>query len=126
MDEDDFEVVPTLNRTVMTLEVEEKLNSPNLVIMESIKNGDTVNFTFIWKPRADLSFEFVAQYSVDFSIISEIENISRIVIYVNNVSMFDGTILNTPIIIKENDRVKIRVYKNDLNNGKFKLIGSTI
>jgi hypothetical protein len=68
----------------------------------------------------------VAQYSVDFSIISEIENITRIVISVNNISVFDGTILNTPILIRENDRVKIRVYKNDLTNGKFKLIGSTI
>jgi hypothetical protein len=126
LDEDDFEVVPTLNRTVMTLEVEEKLNSLNLVAMEAIKLGDSVNFTFIWKPRAELTFEFVAQYSVDFSIISEIENITRIVISVNNISVFDGTILNTPILIRENDRVKIRVYKNDLNNGKFKLIGSTI
>lgn len=126
MDEEDFEVVPTLNRTVMTLEVQEKLNSPNLVTMEPIKKGDSVNYTFVWKPRADLTFDFVAQYSVDFSIITEIENINRIVIYVNDIGMFDGTILNTPIPVRENDRVRIRVYKSDLTDGKFKLIGSTI
>jgi hypothetical protein len=89
----------------MTLEVEEKLNSLNLVVMEAIKLGDSVNFTFIWKPKAELTFEFVEQYSVDFSIISEIENITRIVISVNNISVFDGTILNTPILIRENDKI---------------------
>ena len=126
LDEEDFEVVPTLNRTVMTLEVQEKLNSPNLVAMEAIKKGDTVVFTFVWKPGADLTFEYVAQYSVDFSIITEIENINRIVVYVNGVGVFDGTVLNTPIQVRENNTVKIRVYKSDLTDGKFKLIGSTI
>jgi hypothetical protein len=56
----------------------------------------------------------------------EIVDISRITISVNNVIVFDGTILATPIIINSGDIVSIRINKSYLATGMFKLIGNTI
>jgi hypothetical protein len=55
-----------------------------------------------------------------------VEDISRIVISVNGVGVFDGLTLTSPIAISANSTVSIRVYKSNLATGKFQLIGNTI
>ena len=44
---------------------------------------------------------------------------------VNGTVIFDGTVLNTPLILSANDVVNIKVTKNYLATGEFKLIGTT-
>ena len=126
LDEEDFEVVPTLNRMMVTTEVEENIIVNNDVIFEPHINVNAVNFTFDFKPRAETQFTFVNQYNVKFTQLDSLVGISRIVIIVNNVSVFDGTILTTPISIYANDVVTIKVTKGFYNEGVFKLIGNTI
>ena len=124
LDEEDFVVIPTINRTVMTMEVEEKVYK-NKNIFEPVKNGNTVNYSFIWEPNAETQFQFTAQYNAIFTRLVSIENLSRIVITINGVSVFDGTVLNQSITINANDSIIIRVYKTPTSIGKFILIGST-
>ena len=44
----------------------------------------------------------------------------------NNVIVFDGLVMNSPIMVNANDTVSVKVYKNLLEIGSFKLIGSTV
>lgn len=125
LDDNDFEVVPAINRTITTLEVDER-KIYNDVIFEPLKEGHEVNYSFVWKPKAEYQFTFNALYDVNFTQLINIKNINRIVITVNSTVIFDGTILNTPLEIKANDVVQIRVYKSYLTLGSFALIGNTV
>ena len=78
----------------------------------------------MFKPRADLQFYFNALYDVTFTQLIDIQGLSRIVLNVNGVGIFDGLVMTSPIIIHANDVVGVRIYKNDLEMGTFKLIGS--
>lgn len=126
LDEDDFEVIPTINRSVMTLEVEDrKILKDEGIVFEPSKQRNTVTYSFVFKPSANTSFSFISPYSINFTQIVEIENITRIVISINNSVVFDGTIMSTPILVNSNDTVKITVYKSAYSTGEFKIIGST-
>ena len=124
LDEEDFEIVPIINRVISTLEVDER-KIYNDVIFEPAKKGHELVYTFVWKPKSDTYFTFTALYDVQFTSLINIENLSRITIWVNNTSVFDGTQLTSPLSLNANDVVKVRVYKTYLTLGKFQLIGST-
>lgn len=125
LDDEDFEVMPTINRTLATFEIDEK-RLINDVIFEPIKNGNIVNYVFVWKPKSSLSFNFRAKYDVIFNQLVNIENISRIIIKRNGTSIFDGTVLSSSLTFSANDDIDVKVYKNSLTLGKFTLIGNTI
>jgi len=124
LDENDYEVIPTINRTVMTLEIEESKIFNDVVFEPKLVNND-VTFNFVYKARANNQFTFTAQYNATFSQLVNIENLTRIVITVNNMVVFDGTILVAPLVFNANDIVSVRVYKDFLKIGKFTLIGNT-
>lgn len=125
LDEDDFEIVPTVNRNVIAIELEEE-RIYNDIIFEPLSVGNTATYSFIFKPRAENTFSFRSPYDINFTQLAEIIGITRIVISINGVGVFDGTVLTTPLMVHANDNVTIRVYKNPLIIGSFKLIGSTI
>jgi hypothetical protein len=126
LDEDDFEIIPTINRSVMTLEVEDrKIFKDEGIVFEPSKQKNTVTYSFVFKPSSNTSFSFLCPYSISFTQIVEIENITRIVISVNNSVVFDGTVMSTPILVNSNDTVTIKVYKSAFSLGGFKIIGST-
>jgi hypothetical protein len=125
LDDEDFEVIPTINRTITTFEVEEK-QIINESIFEPIKNGNVVNYVFVWQPKSSLSFSFRAKYDVVLNQLVNVENISRIIIKRNGTSIFDGTVLTSSLVFIANDDIEVKVYKNSLTLGKFTLIGNTI
>ncbi len=121
-DEEDYEVVPTINRAMVLMEVDENLGKN--ITFDPVIRGNTVTYSIVFKPRSELQFSFTAQYDISFNQLVNIENITRIVISINGGGVFDGTVLTTPIIIQANDVVTIRVYKNNLVIGKFQLLGN--
>jgi hypothetical protein len=125
LDEDDYEVIPTINRTMLTLEVDENKIMTD-VIFEPKKRGNVATYSFVFKPKTQPQFSFTAQYGLSFTQLVDVVDISRITISVNNLIVFDGTILATPIIINSGDIVSIRINKSYLATGMFKLIGNTI
>jgi hypothetical protein len=125
LDENDFEVIPTINRVYTLIELDENKTFHN-VIFDPIVKGNTATYTFVFKPRSEPRFSFNAQYAISFNQLINVEDISRIVISVNGVGVFDGLTLTSPIAISANSTVSIRVYKSNLATGKFQLIGNTI
>jgi len=126
LDEEDFEVIPTINRTMIVTEVREEVLLNNNIVFEPHVNVNTVNFTFNFKPKSEPQFTFTNQYSVSFSQLTGIVNLTRIVILVNGIGVFDGTILTSPLVFNANDVITIKVSKGYYNDGVFKLIGNTI
>ena len=123
LDEDDYEVVPTLNRTMVVTELMEDKIYKNVVLDQCVESG-MATFTFVFKPQSEPQFSFTSQYDLNFTQLTNIENITRIVITVNGVGIFDGLVMTSPIIISANDVVNIRIYKNFYDTGKFQLIGN--
>ena len=123
MDEKDYEVIPTINRQMLFTEVEERVitNQPNMI--STIEKSD-VTYSFIFKPYAVTEFTFTALYNMIFTQLTNIENISRIIIYINSVVVFDGTVLVTPITMNQNDVITINVTKSSSTTGTFKLLGN--
>lgn len=127
LDEDDFEVIPTVNRVYSFIEVDESLTHKNSIMEHSTDdNNNRVTYTFIFKPSSEQGFTFTAKYDINFTRLENVELITRIVISINGVGVFDGLVMNTPIRVAANDQVTIRVYKRNLDTGKFELIGNTI
>jgi len=125
LDEADYEVVPTINRTYAFIELDDSKVFNN-IIFDSNVDGNSAIYTFIFKPYSEPEFTFTAKYGVSFTRLTDIENTNRIVISINGVGVFDGTVLNTPIIMNPNDQVTIKIYKSNTVTSKFKLIGITI
>lgn len=127
LDEEDFEVIPTINRTMLLVETEvnEDLNN-NKIVFDPYVRLNSVTYTFAFKPASENSFSFLAKYDVQFTQLTNITNITRITISVNNTVVFDGTELTTPLIFYANETITIRIYKGYYNEGSFKLIGNTI
>jgi len=125
LDEEDFQIVPTANRTLIALEVDETLLINDIIFEPSLK-GNELKYTFVFKPRALTEFTFTSLYNSQIVNLTNIENITRIIIYRNNSVIFDGTVLVTQLIFNANDTIKVKVFKNDSTTGSFKLIGNTI
>lgn len=125
LDEEDFEVVPTINRTLVTTELEEEILRNDIIFTPTV-HANTATFNFVFKPSSTPAFTFISQYNMVFTQLVNISNISRIIIKINNVGVFDGTVLTTPITFSQNDLIEIRVTKPISSLGEFTLIGSTV
>ena len=126
LDEEDFEVVPTLNRTMITTEVTESIINFGDIILTPTLNVNDVNFTFDFKPKSEIQFSFTNQYKVMFTQLNNINGISRIVILINNIGVFDGLVMTTPLVFNANDIITIKITKNFYDEGVFTLLGNTI
>jgi hypothetical protein len=124
LDESQYEVIPTLNRSVISYEIDEG-RFFNDVFFDAARNSNNVTFSFLFKDKSKPQFTFTLKYDVNFTLLQEIKNISKIKIIVNGNAIFDGTILTSPLILSANDVVTIKVNKNYLSIGEFKLIGTT-
>lgn len=124
LDETQYEVIPTINRTVVAMEVDER-KIFNDVLFDASRKDNIANFAFIFKPRSNLQFNFTLQYDVNFTLLQDIKNLNRITIISNGITIFDGTVLSSPLILSANDIIEIKVSKNYLSTGEFKLIGTT-
>jgi hypothetical protein len=125
LDEDDFEVIPTLNRTFISMEIDENKGF-NTVIFEPNRQGNVINYMFVFKPRSAIRFTFTAQYNLIFNQLINIQNLTDINIQVNGVTILNGLTLNNPITLNSGDIVLITISKNSLVSGQFQLIGNTI
>ena len=117
LDENDYEVIPTVNRALASVEVDDGgIIKPRL--KTSVKNNDTI-YEFIFKPNSPDDFAFTAQQDIRFNSIIDKKNLVSVTILVNNV------IVTTPFNIVVGDNVKVLVVnENNSKESKFKLIGN--
>lgn len=126
LDEEDFDIIPTINRVYNFIEVNE-FKPNNGVIFDRVIKNNSLFYSFVFKPKSSTIFSFNAKYALRFTQINGLSNINRVVIALNNTIIFDGTVLNTPIDIAINDLITITVHKDIfIQVGKFELLGNTL
>ena len=123
--EEEFEIVPTANRTFLSMELDVNKVFHN-VIFEPIINGNTIDYTVVFKPRSSLQFNFIAQYNLIFNQLINIENINNIIIQINGIVIFSGLVMTNSITLNSGDNVQIKISKNNMVSGQFQLLGNTI
>ena len=124
LDEDQFEVIPTVNRAMAMFEVDEKVREPNLKIAAD-KNSNVVTYDIVFKPRTENSFNFESEYDTKITSLGNVENITNIKIKVNGIEVFNGITLSGPqqFVINAGDNVFITVTKEFNLTCKFQLGG---
>lgn len=128
LDEEDYEIVPTANRTIMTIEVDEPKTIKNILV-EPIIEGNVLTYNFVWYPNSGYATQFTALYNLTISQIIDKYGIGEITIYINNIRVFGPTTtttLFTPLVIHADDVIRIIVTKNPQDLSGFKLIGNII
>ncbi len=125
LDEEDFEIIPTLNRSVLTYELMEG-GKKSKVLVHQTKDDVCVNFNFDFKINSSNDVEFISNFNVSFNTLEKSISISNITISVNNVVVFDGIVLTTPIIFNQGDNIKITINRQNNTEGVIKLRGKTI
>jgi hypothetical protein len=125
LDEADFQVIPTINRVYTMLELDDNKPANSIVFDPYIKNNE-LNYTIVFKPRANTTFSFNAKYNLKFTQLLKIANIQDVKITINSTIVFEGLELTEPLYVNANDLVTIQVNKNFLQTGSFELIGNSL
>lgn len=125
LNEDDFEVIPAVNRALAMIELDDKVVQPKMTFSTNRVDG-SVNYNVIFKPKSEPDFTFNAEFDIKFTDIVNIENITNIVIKVNGVEKFNGIDFTTPIVVSAGDSIYIKINKNFNSTGKFTLLGNII
>jgi hypothetical protein len=127
LDEDQFEVIPTVNRVIGMFEVSDRKREVALKVKAN-KVNNTITLDIIFKPRTNNSFSFVAEYDMKLTYISNVDNITNIKITVNGQEKINGISINgtQEFIVNAGETVFIDVDKDFYNISKFQLGGFLI
>lgn len=124
LDENDFEVIPTINRGIAFVELETNNKSNKVIWKSSLSKINELVYTFIFNANSESQFNFTTPYSIDFSQLINIVELSDISIAVNNVGVFDGLVLNNILHVNQGDVITISITKIGQSIGRFQLIGT--
>tara|TARA_R100001015_G_C4627462_1_gene187011 strand:+ start:773 stop:1825 length:1053 start_codon:yes stop_codon:yes gene_type:complete len=125
IDEDDFTVVPAINRALVMGEVLETPVTPRVTSAVNESNG-TFTYNVIFRPQANSDFSYVAEYDSKYTNIINIEGTTNIFISVNGVQVFNGLDFNNNFIVNAGDSIFISVTRDLGTAAKFTLIGDII
>lgn len=125
LDENDFKVIPAINRALAMMEIEDKKAKPKLMVNNSAIDG-SVTYNVIFKPNSETNFTFSSDFDIKFTQILNIESVDNIIIKVNGVEKFNGIDFVDPVVVNTGDEIFIEINKNLLATGKFTLIGNIL
>ena len=127
LDEEQFEVIPAVNRAMAMLEVEDRSREATIKV-KADKNNNNINFDIIFKPRTDRTFSFIAEYDMKLTYISGVENITNIIIKVDGIEKVNGTTISgaQQFVVNAGQTVFINVTKDFNSTCKFQLGGYLI
>jgi hypothetical protein len=125
LDEDQFEVIPAINRALLMTELDDRPGKPRMSVSVNDADGK-VNYNVIFKPRSESDFSFISEYDISFTNILNVENITNILIKVNGIERFNGLEITTPFVVSANDSIYIKITRPWGTTGKFTLIGNII
>lgn len=123
-DEESFEVVPLPNRSIVAIEVDDKIKTKTN--FSETKKGSEILYQFVFQPKDNNTFIFNTRHNIEITSIQSIELITNIQIIINDVIVFDGITIppSTFIPINTNTKVKIIVNRNTSDLSKFMLISN--
>ncbi len=119
LDEDDFEVIPSVNRMMVMTEVTETKLKPMLRVNPD-KFNNTISFNVIIKPFAETSFTTISEFDMRFTEIVNQENVGSIAISVN------GVLQTLPFVVNAGQTIGISVTKDGFQTTKFTIRGELI
>lgn len=119
LDEDRFEIIPTVNRALIVEEVTEGTVKPRIKITTD-EDTKVVNYSFVFKPRAESRATFKSEYDIRFTNISSLVDLNNVQIKVN------GVTVTTPFVVSVGDTIFIDVNKDMNKTGSFLLTGNLI
>lgn len=123
LDEDQFEVIPAVNRALVMAEVSEGRIIPEFNYIVDEKVGEVL-YDFTFKPNARLELGFKVNANIMFDEILDVTNLTNILIRVNGVDKFNGLNFTNPLYLKTNDHIYIKVTRaNNSTASSFKLKG---
>lgn len=127
LDDEDFELIPSINRAnVKFLEMRYEKSSTKYVNFKIDKSENKSVYSFNFKPNSLLGFSFTSELGIIFDSISDIVNITNIIIEVNGVTIHSGLVMSSIIDIKAGDIVRITISTNDrASSSLFNLNGKT-
>ena len=125
MDEDDFEVIPAINRAMVISEVAEDKITPRFTGTVN-KNNGTFSYNIVFKPRSESDFTYKAEYDSKYTEIHNIDGATNILIRVNGVEVFNGIDFQNSFVVKAGDDIYIKVSRDFFSTAKFTLIGNII
>lgn len=128
LDPEDFEVQPTVNRTLVAMEVltDSGAIQNELILLQTNESDTEVTYNATFKSKSPDFIEFVSTNEMEFVQLKGITRISNIEIFVNDVSVFSGLTISSPIPVAINDRIKIKITKNLFSIGSFTLIANKL
>jgi hypothetical protein len=119
LDEEDFEVIPTVNRMMVMTEVTTSVAKPRVRVTAD-KFNSLISFNIVVKPQAENSFTTVSEFDVRFNEYVNIENVISVVISVDNV------VKTLPFTVAAGQTIGIYVNKDVFATSKFTLKGELI
>lgn len=126
LDEDQFEVIPAINRALVMVEAEEDKIQPRL--STNVNQAESkVYHNIIFKPRSVSDFTFTSDFDIKYTDITNIDGATNIQIKVNDVEKFNGIdFTGTNIVINAGDLIYIKVSRDFYSTAKFILVGNII
>lgn len=125
LDEDLFEVIPTINRALVMGEISEEPIKPRFKVNVNKQVG-LLHYDIIFKPNSENDFKFTAEYDSKFTHLSNIENVTNVVIKINGIELLNGIDFPSPIVVNAGDEVFIKITRGSNTTAKFTLNGNLI
>lgn len=129
LNEDDMEVKPAIKRSMVFME---HIKTKNEIGFEKkIKFNDNDNksldYLFIFKEKSPNIFSFIVDCDKLFNKISDLNNLLTILIFINDVEVFNGLDIENDINIKKGDEITISISRiNDKKDSNFLLLGENL
>lgn len=118
-DEDEFEVVPSKNRTMMLYEVQNNVNKVPVKIKQD-KDTSLISYNAVFKPFSKTSFTTVIKLDIKFIELAGIHNLNSIEIKLNN------NVVSVPFTVTPGDKLTFSVTKQSNLEGRLSLNGNLI
>ncbi len=125
LDEDQFEVIPAINRALVMGEIAETPIAPRFTTNTNKTEG-TFNYNIVFKARSESDFTYVAEYDSKYTDIINIDGANNIEIKVNGVQVFNGIDFTNSFVVNAGDSIYIKVSRDFYSTAKFTLIGNIL
>jgi hypothetical protein len=120
MDEEEFEVVPAIDRVMLFTEARDDVPQSPKIRVSTSEGSRTVTYTVVGKPLADSDFSTKIQLDLRFNSINIISNVSSVSLFL------DGTPVTVPFVASAGQTLRVTFERNVYKTGKFQLLGEIL
>tara|TARA_R110000796_G_scaffold40062_1_gene99386 strand:+ start:13972 stop:15003 length:1032 start_codon:yes stop_codon:yes gene_type:complete len=118
LDEDDYELIPTVNRALIFTEILDKTIKPKIVI-QSGKDADEIKITIIVKPdHFGLEFLIKCEYDIYITDLEIVENVNNVDLAINGIQQ------TIPFDIYSNEMLALTIDRDESKIAKLILKGT--